>query len=69
MYITYFFSRQQFFYLLDYVTPIENFQIGDHKKKKDMDSFYSNICIVFERFTNVEQSFKITINFDEAKNM
>ena len=28
--------RRGIFYLLDYVTPSENFQIGDRKKKKDM---------------------------------
>ena len=26
--------KRGFFYLLDYVTPTEIFQIGDHKKKK-----------------------------------
>ena len=50
-----------FFYLLDYVTRTEMFQIRNHKK--DTDTF---------KFTKVEQIFKIIIfsmNLDETKNM
>ena len=34
--------RRGFFYLLDYVTSAEIFQIGNRKKKEDMDPIYRN---------------------------
>ena len=45
--------RRGFFYLLDFVTSTEIFQIGDgkkkkkKKKKKDIDSIYCNSYIVY----------------------
>ena len=34
-----------FFYLLDYVTPIKNFQIGDHKKNLCGHSIIVRQCL------------------------
>ena len=40
--------RAFFFYLLDYITPAENFQIGDRKKKNAMDTLYRNFHNVYQ---------------------
>ena len=39
--------RRDLFYLLDYVTPSENFQIGNSKKKKDMVKYILKYCVIF----------------------
>ena len=40
-------DKASFFYLLDYVTSAEIFQIGDHKKN-DMDPIYCNFYIGYQ---------------------
>ena len=35
-------------HLLDYVTSTEIFQIGDRKKKEDMNPIYHNFYIVYQ---------------------
>ena len=53
--------RRGFFYLLDYVTPAEKFQIGNRKKKKKKMPW--TLCIViFTMFIKVEGCVK-KINF------
>ena len=39
--------RRGFFYLLDYITSTENFQIGD-PQKKDMDPIYHNFYVLYQ---------------------